>query len=126
MDNDRKSAKRFQDVNVWKKSHELALEVYRITRTFPKEEIFALTSQMRRASVSVPANIAEGFKKKGAKDKLNFYNISQGSLEELKYYFILSKDLGYIASNELLQVQAEEVSKMLERWCESVRSAHRL
>jgi four helix bundle protein len=126
MDNDRKSAKRFQDVKVWKKSHELALEVYRITRTFPREEIFALTSQMRRASVSVPANIAEGFKKKGTKDKLNFYNTSQGSLEELKYYFILSKDLGYIASNGLLQAQAEEVSKMLERWCESIRSAHRL
>jgi four helix bundle protein len=126
MDNDRKSAKRFQDVKVWKKSHELALEVYRITRTFPREEIFALTSQMRRASVSVPANIAEGFKKKGTKDKLNFYNTSQGSLEELKYYFILSKDLGYIASNDLLQAQAEEVSKMLERWCESIRSAHRL
>jgi len=126
MDDDGKSAKRFQDVKVWKKSHELALEVYRITRTFPKEEIFALTSQMRRASVSVPANIAEGFKKKSAKDKLNFYNTSQGSLEELRYYFILSKDLGYIASNDVLQAKAQEVSKMLESWCDSIRSAHRL
>ncbi len=76
---------------------------------------------MRRAAVSVPANIAEGFKRHGQADKIRFYNISESSLEELKYYFILSKDLGYIKSHEkLLMADAEIVSRMLYRLIESV------
>ena len=86
---------RFEDLDVWRQAHALVLEVYRLTGGFPNDEKFGLVSQMRRAAVSVPANIAEGFKKRGSKDKANFYNIAQGSLEELRYYFILAHDLGY-------------------------------
>ena len=81
-------AKKFQDLVVWQKAHQLTLKVYKITQSFPDLEKFGLVSQMRRASVSIPANIAEGFVKRGKKDKINFYNIAQGSLEEIKYYFI--------------------------------------
>ncbi|MFH0857928.1 MAG: four helix bundle protein, partial [Candidatus Omnitrophota bacterium] len=76
----------FRDLNVWKKSHELTLEVYKITKNLPKDEKFGLVSQMRRASVSVPSKIAEGFKRRGIRDKICFYNISQSSLSELEYY----------------------------------------
>ena len=81
------------------------LGVYRITENFPKHELFGLTLQLRRAAVSVPANIAEGFKKKGAADKARFYNISQGSLEECRYYLILARDLHYADTKELVPFQ---------------------
>jgi len=84
---------RFEDLEVWKKAHKLAIETYNMTKKFPNEEKFGIVSQMRRSAVSVSANIAEGFKRRTPKDKSNFYNMSQSSLEELKYYFILSKDL---------------------------------
>ncbi|HKZ57407.1 MAG TPA: four helix bundle protein [Thermodesulfovibrionales bacterium] len=106
------SAKTFKDLFVWQKAHELVIEVYRSTKPFPPEERFGLVSQMRRTAVSIPANIAEGFVKRSIKDKSNFYNISQGSLEELKYYLILSEDLGY-AKNGLLTLKANEVGKLL-------------
>lgn len=87
---------RFEDLGVWQKAHQLVLAVYRLTRTYPDAERFGLVSQMRRSAVSVPANIAEGFKKRGTADKLRYYNIAQGSLEELRYYLILSRDLCYL------------------------------
>ncbi|MEA3397467.1 MAG: four helix bundle protein [Chloroflexota bacterium] len=77
----------FQQLDVWRESHELVLMVYRVTKKFPGDERFGLISQMRRAAVSIPANIAEGFKRHGIRDKIRFYNISEGSLEELKYDF---------------------------------------
>jgi four helix bundle protein len=103
----------FRDLEVWKEGHKLVLMVYRITGEFPSEEKFGLVSQMRKAAVSIPANIAEGFKRRGLQDKIRFYNTSEGSLEELKYYFILSKDLGYILSNDDLTSQAEKVGRLL-------------
>lgn len=106
-------AKRFEHLEVWKKSHELVLNIYNITRDYPSEEKFGLVSQMRRAAVSIPANIAEGFKKRSLKDKSNFYNIAQGSLEELKYYLILSKDLGYCKDTSNLHESIETIGKML-------------
>jgi four helix bundle protein len=78
-------ARSFEDLDVWKKAHAFVVEAYRLTDTFPKNELFGLTSQLRRAAVSIPANIAEGFKKTGKPDKLRFYNISQGSLEECRF-----------------------------------------
>jgi len=87
--------------------------VYRVTKEFPSHERFGLVSQMRRAAISIPANIAEGFKRRGIQDKLRFYNVSEGSLEELKYYFILSKDLGYVLSNDDLMTQSETVGRLL-------------
>ena len=88
-------AEHFEDLEVWQKAHEFVLELYRMTATFPKAETYGLVAQVRRAAVSTPANIAEGFKKRGRPDKVRFLNIAQGSLEECRYYLILSRDLGY-------------------------------
>ena len=85
----------FEDVELWRKAHAWVLATYRFTEAFPKHELFGLTSQLRRAAVSVPANFAEGFKKRGLADKIRFYNIAQGSLEECRYYLILARDLRY-------------------------------
>ncbi len=105
-------AQSFKDLLVWQKAHQYVLNAYRISESFPKSEIYGLTSQFRRAAVSIAANIAEGFKKRGNKDKARFYNIAQGSLEECQYYLILIKDLGY-ADTDVLILDLTEVSKML-------------
>lgn len=106
-------AERFEDLNVWQKAHALVLAFYKITKAFPHEEKFGLVSQMRRAGVSIAANIAEGFKKRGIRDKAHFYNIAQGSSEELRYYLILSKDLDYIEDNVRILEMTDEVGRML-------------
>lgn len=103
----------FRDVLVWQKAHALALAVYRCSEKFPKQEMFALTSQLRRATASVPANIVEGFRKRSAADKQRFYNIAQGSADECLYHLILAHDLGY-ADTASLQANAEEVSRLLQ------------
>ncbi len=103
----------FQQLDAWQEAHRLVLMVYRATERFPGHERFGLVAQMRRAAVSVPANIAEGFKRRGIRDKMHFYNIAEGSLEELKYYCILSEDLGYIPSKTELLAQTETVGKIL-------------
>ena len=117
----REPAKSFQDLIVWQKAHQFVLSVYRYSKSFPKNEIYGLTSQARRAAVSVPANIAEGFKKKTKPEKLRFYNIAQGSLEECRYYLILAQDLGYGKTYEMRQ-QLTEVSRLLEAYSASLRS----
>ena len=109
---DRPPAQSFQELIVWQKSHALTLSVYRLTRGFPKEELFGLVSQMRRAAVSVPANIAEAFKRKSRADKARVVNLAQSELEELRYYFLLSSDLGYARVSDQ-QNQAEEIARML-------------
>ena len=96
-----KPAQSFEDLDVWRKSHALVLEVYTLTKQLPKDELFGLTSQMRRAAVSIPANIAEGFKRRGKPDKARHMNIAQGSLEELRYFFILCSDLSYLPTHLL-------------------------
>jgi four helix bundle protein len=83
-----------------------------MTTGFPKDETYGLAAQMRRAAVSVPANIAEGFKRRGRPDKARVMNIAQGSLEELRYYFILASDLGYVAT-ESERETVEELARML-------------
>ncbi len=107
--------KSFRDLKVWQKAHQLALDVYEVTRNFPSEERFGLSSQMRRSTVSTAANIVEGFKRKSNKDYSHFLNMADGSLEETKYYVILSKDLGYIdeEDHDRLMPLCEEVGKML-------------
>jgi len=115
------SSKRFEELIVWQKSHKLVLVVYSYSKGFPKTEIYGLSSQIRRAAVSVPANIAEGFKKKTKPEKLRFYNIAQGSLEECRYYLILAQDLGYGKTYEMRQ-QLTEVSRLLEAYSASLRS----
>jgi len=109
---DKMGAKNFRDLVVWQKAHKLVLEVYSFTRSFPAEENYGLKSQMRRSAVSVAANIAEGFRKKGRADKIRYFNIAEGSLEECRYYLILSQDLQYGETERLADV-AEEVSKLL-------------
>lgn len=115
----RETAKQFQDLIVWQKAHQFVLSVYENTKKFPKEEIYGLTSQFRRAATSIAANIAEGFKKKGKTDKVRFMNIAQGSLEECRYYVILANDLGYIDTGKLMH-QLEEVSKLLEAYSNAI------
>lgn len=115
-------AQSFEDLLVWQKAHHYVVEIYRVTKTFPKEEMFGIVNQMRRASASITANIAEGFVRIGQKDKLHFYNISQGSLEETRNFLILSKDLGYITEDEkttFLQ-SAAEVSRLLNAYCQGL------
>jgi four helix bundle protein len=109
----RKPAKSFVDLMVWQKAHKLVLLVYQFSDHFPNKEIFGLTSQLRRSAVSVAANIADGFKKRGKPDKMRFMNIAQGSLEESRYYLILAKDLNYGEPKPLMD-KLEEVSKLLE------------
>lgn len=112
--------KSFEDLIVWQKGHEFVLATYKITKSFPKGEIYGLTSQFRRAAVSITANIAEGYKRLSNKEKLRFYNIAQASLEECKYFLILSRDLEYTDQFKQLNTLLNEVSKMLNAYCRSI------
>lgn len=112
-------AKNFQDLIVWQKAHQFVLLVYKLSNNFPKSELYGLTSQLRRAAVSIPANIAEGFKKRGLADKLRFLNIAQGSLEECRYYLILVQDLEY-GNTEQLAILLDEISRMLAAYAHSI------
>lgn len=112
----------FQDLIVWQKAHQFVLLVYKFSQQFPKSEVFGLTSQFRRAAVSIAANIAEGFKKRGKADKLRFFNIAQGSIEESRYYLILAKDLEYGSVSDLNR-SVEEVSKLLEGYSRVISSS---
>jgi four helix bundle protein len=110
--------KTFQDIKVWQKAHELVIEIYKMTIKFPAEEKYGLSSQIRRAMVSVASNIVEGFKRKSVKDRVHFYNVADASLEEVKYQLLVARDLKYtdeILYNDLIN-SAEEVSKMLNSW----------
>ena len=115
----RTAAKTFEDLVVWQKAHQFALAVYRMTQGFPRSEVYGLTSQFRRAAVSIAANIAEGFRKRGNADKLRFLNIAQGSLEESRYYLILVRDLEYGDVTEAKAI-LEETSKLLEAYCRAI------
>jgi len=114
-------AKSFEDLYVWQKAHRFVLAVYQLTKMFPKDEVYGLSSQFRRAAVSIAANIAEGFKKRSDADKLRFYNIAQGSISECKYYVILTRDLGYAETNDVFSLLTE-VSKMLESYCSGIQN----
>ena len=112
----------FENVLAWQKAHAFVLLTYRVTWHFPEDEKFGLTSQFRRAAVSIEANIAEGYKKLSKADKLRFFNISQGSLEECRDYHILSRDLGYLFEGEFEQLHQsiEETSKFLNSYCKAI------
>ena len=115
----RSPARRFQDLVVWRKAHQFVLSSYDLTEKFPGTEIYGLTSQLRRSAVSIPANIAEGFRKQGKSDKVRFLNIAQGSLEESRYYLILVRDLDYCDPLPQLN-QLEEISKILDAYLKSI------
>ncbi|MDD2763725.1 MAG: four helix bundle protein [Opitutaceae bacterium] len=103
----------FRDVLVWQKAHAFTLAIYRCTGSFPRHELFALTSQLRRAAASIPSNFVEGFRKRTRPDKLRFYNTAQGSADECLYQLILAHDLGY-SDTKSLQADLEEVSRLLQ------------
>ncbi|OAV73301.1 hypothetical protein Barb7_02979 [Bacteroidales bacterium Barb7] len=113
----------FEGLVVWQKAHQFVLDVYKKTKLYPKEELFGLTSQYRRAAVSIAANIAEGYGKKGLNDKLRFYNISEGSINECRYYIILSRDLEYVnvADSESLYTELTTVQKLLFSYSQTIK-----
>lgn len=106
---------RFTQLKVWQRAHALVLEIYRISATFPPDERFGVTSQLRRAITSVPTNIAEGSRRQGQQEYARFLNIAQGSAAEAEYLLILSRDLGYLpaAAFDRLIADLDEVARML-------------
>jgi len=115
------ASRNFWDLLVWQKAHAFVLDVYRLTRSFPKEERYGLTSQFRRAGVSIAANIAEAFARRSWREKIRMLNIAQGSLEECRYYIILSRDLSY-GTNPTLQSLSEEIGKILTAYIKSLEA----
>ena len=114
----------FRRLRVWEKSHHLALVIYRVTTTFPKEELFGLTSQIRRAAVSVPANLAEGCGRSGRLDRARFVQIAMGSASELQYHLLLVHDLRLLGAQEYkrLSAQVTEVKQMLSALIKKLRT----
>ena len=104
---------------MWRKAHELVLAVYLFTAGFPKEETYGLKLQMRRAAVSIPANIAEGFRRRGKADKARYMNMAEGSLEESRYDLILAQDLGYGDTSKITAL-LEEVSRLLNAYASAI------
>jgi len=119
MSNPRPPARSFYDLLVWQKAHRFVLAVYAFTAAFPKQETYGLAAQMRRAAVSIPANIAEGFAKRSKPDKARYMNMAEGSLEESRYYLVLASDLGYGQTDEL-RTMLEEVSRLLNAYARSL------
>jgi four helix bundle protein len=115
----------FRDLKVWEKAHRLALDVYRATAAFPREEIYSLTSQIRRAATSVPANIAEGCGRNGPNELRHFFEMAMGSASELEYHLLLTRDLGFLKDDSyiLLHDSVCEVKRMLAAFLQKVRSA---
>ena len=119
MGEQRAAAKSFRNLVVWQKAHRFVLAVYALTANFPRSEAYGLTLQMRKAAVSIPANIAEGFRRRGKADKVRFLNTAESSLEESRYYLILTEDLGYGQTGELLN-SLEEVSRLLHGYSQAI------
>ena len=111
----RPAARSFRDLLVWRKAHAFVLAVYAFTAAFPRQETYGLALQMRRAAVSIPANIAEGFRRRSKAEKARYMNIAEGSLEECRYYLILAQDLGY-GDTTKLATALEEVSRLLSAY----------
>ena len=109
----------FESLLVWQKSHQFVLEIYHMTQHFPESEKFGLTSQFRRAAISIPANIAEGYGKRSVADKARFFNIAQGSMNECRYYLRLTSDLGYSKTEQHFK-QIDEIGRMLNAYTKKV------
>ena len=119
MSIDRARAKTSRDLIVWQKAHAYVLMVYQLTAAFPREETYGISAQMWRAAVSIAANIAEGFRKRGKADKARFMNTAEGSVEESRYYLILAEDLGY-GKTKILNDLLEEVSRLLNAYAKAI------
>lgn len=105
-----KKIKSFTDLEAWREAHKLVLTIYKITKNFPKEELFGLVAQMKRAAVSITSNIAEGFSRQGYKEKLRFYYIALGSLTELQNQLLVAKDVKYLQGNDFSQIVKQIIS----------------
>jgi four helix bundle protein len=122
---DRETVHSYRDLRVWKEAMDLAVECYRLTKTFPKEETFGLTSQIRRAASSVPANIAEGYGRESAGHYVNFLRNAQGSLKELETHMLLSIRVGLMreSDGELFSAKSEAIGKMLRALIRSIQKS---
>ena len=114
----------FRKLKIWQRAHQLTLGIYRATAGFPKREIYGLTSQIRRASASIPANIAEGSGRHGDTEFARFLQIAAGSASELQYHLILAKDLGYLSAERFgeLSAELEQLKRMLTIFIQRVRA----
>jgi four helix bundle protein len=119
--------KDFEDLKVWVKAHEVTLAIYQRTRNFPREEIYGLTSQMRRAAASVPANIAEGCGRRSDAELHRFLQIARGSASELEYHLLLARDLHFMSDAEFKRIETNvvEVQRMLTSLVQRLRLAGR-
>jgi four helix bundle protein len=120
---DRQPAQTFRDLMVWRKAHEFVLAVYSFTAGFPRQETYGLALQLRRAAISMPANIAEGFRRRGKADKARFMNVAEGSVEECRYFLILAADLAY-GDTTSLSAQLDEISRMLNAYASAILTSH--
>ncbi len=110
MNQESSKIKSFTDLNAWKEGHKLVLMIYKTTKAFPKEEIFGLTSQIRRCAISITSNIAEGFSRQSYKEKIQFYSIAQGSVTELQNQILIAKDVSYIDKKEFQEIAQQSVT----------------
>jgi four helix bundle protein len=124
MNNESSKIKSFTDLNAWKEGHILVLMIYDITKTFPKEEMFGIVSQMRRCAVSITSNIAEGFSRQSYKEKVQFYSMAQGSLTELQNQLLIAKDVKFTYKDEFKNTanQAVKVHKIINGLIKSSKS----
>ncbi len=115
--------KKFTDLIAWQKGHELVINVYKCSKDFPQEELYSLTNQVRRASVSITSNLAEGFNRQSRKEKVQFYYTSLGSLNEVQNQLLISKDLGYLKKEtfEMLAEKSVVVSKLINGLIKSIK-----
>lgn len=109
MEQNKKKIQSFTDLDAWKEGHNLVLMVYRMTKQFPKDELFALTSQMRRCAVSITSNVAEGFSRQSSKEKVQFYSISLGSITELQSQLLIAKDVNYLEQEKFQEAAHQSV-----------------
>ncbi len=115
MNDEKKKIGGFEDLDAWKEGHKLVISLYSTTRSFPKDELFALTSQMRRAGVSITSNIAEGFGRETYKDKSHFYQMSLGSILEIQNQLIIARDVNYLNEDAFYEIM--EQAKKVEAIC---------
>ena len=126
MNNDQttKKIESFQDLKVWQEGHRLVILVYRFTKQFPKEELYSIVDQMKRAVASITANIVEGFGRKSYREKIQFYYMAKGSLLELKNFLLIAKDVGYLKEKDfnVLMDQANLVDQLLQGFIKKTKT----
>jgi len=99
----------FRDLDAWKEGHRLVLEIYKTTKSFPKEEMFGLSNQLRRSAVSITSNIAEGFSRKSLKEKIQFYSMAKASNTELQNQLLIARDVGYLNEEKFKQLEEQSI-----------------